>query len=142
MVLFSLLHSQWRESVAQVSPLYCILHSFEFMVVHPCSRRQTPLTFAFLSLPESSDLHCDCLLREALHALHECHRPFVRSVSSVVVVLPRGRGFSAIRESFNVQIIMMLYIVIHLGRLFTVYMNPFSRSPSRWCIYTCTTTLL
>jgi hypothetical protein len=65
MVLFSLLHSQWRESVAQVSPLYCILHSFEFMAVHPFARvAKRSLTFAFLLFsPNLSDLHCDCLLR-------------------------------------------------------------------------------
>jgi hypothetical protein len=106
MVLFSL-HSQWRESVAQVSPLYCILHLFEFMVVHPCSRRQTPLTFAFLFSPESSDLHCDCLLRR-LCMLHECHRPFVRSRRHVVVVVvfleveeasPRSANLSMCRSS-------------------------------------------
>jgi hypothetical protein len=98
MVLFSLLHSQWRESVAQVSPLYCILHSFEFMAVHPFARvAKRSLTFAFLLFsPNLSDLHCDCLLREALHALHECHRlvrPFVsrRRLSS-----GRGSGRSAI----------------------------------------------
>jgi hypothetical protein len=71
------------------------------------------------------------LLREALHAYTSAIASFVRP-SSVVVVFPRGRGgFSAIRESFNVQIIMMLYIVIHsvLGRLFTVYMNPFLVRP-------------
>jgi hypothetical protein len=83
------------------------LHSFEFGGAS-FARRQTSF-----SSPSPSDLHCDCMLREALHALHECHRLF-RPVSSVVVVLPRG-GFSAIRESFNVQIIMMLYIVIHSG---------------------------
>jgi hypothetical protein len=86
------------------------------MAVHPFARRQTLSNLRFPSFsPNLSDLHCDCLLREALHAPHECHRlvrPFASSVV-VVVVLPRGRGGSAIRESFNVQIIMMLYIVIH-----------------------------
>jgi hypothetical protein len=84
------------------------LHSFEFMAVHPLLVAKRPSLPLLLLI-----LHCDCMLREALHALHECHRLF-RPVSSVVVVLPRG-GFSAIRESFNVQIIMMLYIVIHSG---------------------------
>jgi hypothetical protein len=65
------------------------------------------------------------------------------SVSVVSRRPSRGRGGPAIRESFNVQIIMMLY-VIHsvLGRLFTVYMNPFSRSPSRVYIYMYPLTLL
>jgi hypothetical protein len=115
MVLFSLLHSQWRECCPGESPL---LH-IAFVRIGGasfCSRRQTLSNLRFPSLlPNLSDLHCDCLLREALHAYRvpSLVRPFASSVV-VVVVFPRGRGgFSAIRESFNVQIIMMLYIVIH-----------------------------
>jgi hypothetical protein len=138
MVLFSLLHSQWRECCPGESPLLHI--AFVRIAVHPLLSRQTPLTFAFLLFsPNLSDLHCDCLLREACPT----RVPSPVRPSSVVVVFPRGRGgFSAIRESFNVQIIMMLYCDSFGWRLFTVYMNPFSRSFAQSVVYTCTTTLL
>jgi hypothetical protein len=60
------------------------------------------------------------------------------SVRVVVVVFPRGRGFSAIRESFNVQIIMMLYIVIHsvLEALHGLHEPVFSFAQSRRVVYT------
>jgi hypothetical protein len=115
-----------------VSPLYCI--SVRIMAVHPCSASPNASNLRFLfSSPESSDLHCDCLLREALHAL-------TRVPSSVRVVSRRRRRPSSRSRRLRDPRIFQcadhhdaLYCdSFGVGRLFTVYMNPFSRSPSRW----------
>jgi hypothetical protein len=74
---------------------------------------QRSLTLAFLLFsPNLSGLPCDYLFGEALHVLHECHCLVRPVASSVVVVFPR-RSNRLLRESFNVQLIMMLYIIIH-----------------------------